>query len=590
MDLAFLLLVAKPGRRLSREQLLLTTLAAPAGLHFRPDRHDHWEDQRLRVSIGCWRRRSDARTAGAWSADEHGVAVTTGPVRIAGRAWEPTGQWAATCRASIGDAESGMRRLRGIFTLVRLDESIDGFVVSDPLGLSFSYHGENADVAVIGSRAELVARAVASPRSPSLDPLGVCGLAYSSYRIGHRTGFAGVRTVPPGTSVVVNAESGAELASAPLPWIAAPALSADPQAALDLILDEITEIVSTSLSAPASHHIADLTGGKDSRLVLAAAIHAGVADQLTFRTDGPPDLPDVLVASDLAGRLNLSYEADLRLPQQRAAYGDRLRSFVMASGGITNAWDLKTPGARRPEVRLSGLNGECLRAHSIVEQPPRSDDDLIRWFDRSLSFGQLGLVKPEPVRAYRSEALALLLERSGVEDPLDRLESFQIQTRARARYGPLDELDLDLRILGLYSIDAIRAAFSLGSAERQIERVHYELMRRVSPILVDHPFAGPGWPRTLTSPAPSTPSAPSCGNPGDPQPKATPLMAQLRLSALEERRSAHDAVLADPANPAWDVLDRERTQTALARADSLSRTARMELFGAITAAIWLAPE
>lgn len=549
MQAAFLLLVAKPGRRLGERELSLSTQPAPPGLHFEPDQQDSWADQSSRVALGFWRNSHDSRTSGAWSVDERGASATTGPVRVAGRPWAAGGRWAADCAASVDVAQPGRHRLRGVFTLVRADRDGGGFVVGDPLALSFTYHGETNDFVVVSSRAALAASALSAGGAPRRDPLGVCGLAHSSYRIGHRTGFDGVQTLPAGAHIVLRPSSGATLVSAPWPWMPDSGITDDPRAALDLILDEITEIVATSLTAPATSRVADLTGGKDSRLVLAAAVHAGVADQFTFRTHGAGDLGDVQVASQLAERMGLRHEAELRMTEP-PPYAERLARFVSVSGGVVNAWDLKSPGARPPGVRLSGANGECLRAHAMVEQPPRSDADLIRYFDDVLRFGQLDLVKPDVVGHYREVALAILLEGgSGVMDPLDQLESFQIQTRARARYGPLEELDPDHRILGLYSIDAIRAAFALGSRQRQLERVHYELMRRVSPILVNEPFARLGWSSELKSAA--VRSVSSRPEHAGPQPNNMPLMGQLRLSKLDERRSVHEAVLADVGNPAW---------------------------------------
>jgi len=581
MDLAFLLVVAKPGARLPAHHLEVAGAPRPSGLHFTADRHEHWSDASGRVVLACWRSTGDKRTAGAWSSDERGVAVTTGPVRIARRPWATDGRWAEECTGHLSAAKA-LDELRGVFSLVSLATDGDGVVASDPLGLSFTYVGEDPTSTVISSRAALVAAAITPPGArPALDALGVCGLAYSACRIGDRTGFAGVRTLGAGTVVTISAERGAEVVDQPPPWMTG---DRDGETALDVVMDEISEIVTSTLTLPASRPIADLTGGRDSRLVLAAALHAGVADRFTFRTDGPPELPDVQVAERLARDLGLSYESSLRMPAGHRRYEERLHTFVEVTGGITNAWDVKAPTGGFGAVRLSGANGECLRAQAVLDPPPLSPEHLVRLFDDTFRFGQLELLHPEVAFQYREEALSVLMsEPSGRTHALDLLESFQIRTRARARYGPLDELERAHRVLGLYSITAIRAAFSLPPLDRHTGRVHHELMQRASPVLTRHPFAGSAASQRLR---PRSHDAHRSTSPASAM--TIPLMARLRMSNLDDHRPALEAVLADERNPAWDLIDRQRAIDALARGSTLARPERAELYGAVTAAIWLA--
>ena len=350
---------------------------------------------------------------------------------MAGRPWAPDGRWAHECRLVVPTADAeAVDRLRGVFNLVRLDQGRSGFVVSDPIGLSFTYLADGNGATAVSSVASLAAQAISPTRHrPPLDALGVCGLAYSTYRIGDRTGFDGVRTIPAGSSISVDPTAGATLVEGPLPWLANPVAATDRAGALDLILGEVTESVTSTLTVPADSYIADLTGGKDSRLVLAAALHGGVAEHFTFHTDGPPELADVRVAASLADQLRVRHEAGLRVPHHQTGYPERLSAFVAATGGITNAWSLRLPEPRPIDVRVSGLNGECLRAHAIVIDPLTSDDDLVRYFNDVLRFGRLGLVRPEPAKQYREEALTMLLQTGTAgREPLDKLESFQIRT------------------------------------------------------------------------------------------------------------------------------------------------------------------
>jgi hypothetical protein len=64
-------------------------------------------------------------------------------------------------------------------------------------------------------------------------------------------------------------------------------------------------------------------------------------------------------------------------------------------------------------------------------------------------------------------------------------------------------------------------------------------------------------------------------------------MARIQDDTFDERRSALLEILADTSNPAWDVVDRTATISALDRFDSLAHLERRQLSGAITAAIWM---
>ena len=48
-----------------------------------------------------------------------------------------------------------------------------------------------------------------------------------------------------------------------------------------------------------------------------------------------------------------------------------------------------------------------------------------------------------------------------------------------------------------------------------------------------------------------------------------------------------EQLVADPANPVFDVIDRKRTLDAMSRIETLDPQDRIRLFGAVTAAMWL---
>jgi hypothetical protein len=486
-----------------------------------------------------------------------------------------------------------VEQLRGIFAFVRLSASGEVEITSDPLGFRCLYFGESADEVVVSSRAQLVAKVLAgSTRPPTPDALAMCWLAYTTYRVGDTTGFEGVRVVPSGAVVEIQPHRGMRITRS-APW------TPDPRSR-ELSTDDLVELVRADVAAslraileiPVDRHVIGLTGGKDSRLILAVALWAGLAHDFDYETIGPPDLADVRVASDLAALFGLRHTVRFLGLGSERPYADRIRDFVAATGGMLNIWDLSEPSEARDEVRVVGLCGEALRAFRQITRPVRSPDALLEIF-RPQIFGRLQLLRPEVAqRLHRTLLDVLLDDPSGRAEPLDLVDAFFMRNRVRfSRSGPREELPGQLRVMPLYSIRALRAAFALGGSARQSELLHREITRRCSDQLAGHPFAGPGWVRT-DKPArthPGTPRVESRNGVEQPLHGAKPeaLMARLQRSAFDDRKQVFRALLEDRTNPAWELIDREAAVTALERFPSLKPGERRELYGAFTAALWL---
>jgi hypothetical protein len=64
-------------------------------------------------------------------------------------------------------------------------------------------------------------------------------------------------------------------------------------------------------------------------------------------------------------------------------------------------------------------------------------------------------------------------------------------------------------------------------------------------------------------------------------------MARARRTAFDRHKGALLEVVNDRANVAWEVIDRSKAEAGIERFQSLSNPARIELYGAVTAALWL---
>jgi hypothetical protein len=347
---------------------------------------------------------------------------------------------------------------------------------------------------------------------------------------------------------------------------------------------DVGDSLRAALEYPAERHIVRLTGGKDSRLVLAAALRAGIADQFVYETVGPPELADVQIAAELCEAFGLRHEVRFLDLVQEEPFGRRFDCFVATTACMVNGWDLATY-APSPEVRITGLGGELLRRYRTIPEERWTDDGVAAMFPRS-TFGRLGLVRGDLADALFEQHQDQLASHPGLaHDPLARVQVVFAGSRMRfTRMGAREELAGAHPMMPLYSPTTVRAAMSMDSADRHGELLFAEVMRRASPTLVDHRFTDPGWDaRTLDHlgrPPRSERTVPAA------KVKPPSLVETLYAKADDRTRMLAD-LFADRSNPAWEHLDRSACVEALERYPTLRTVDRYELFGAATLVRWL---
>ncbi len=187
------------------------------------------------------------------------------------------------------------------------------------------------------------------------DPLHICALLNPGYPLGSATPFGGVSALSPSTVLHLVAGS---LTSTPSPHnvpgrhsrTGAPAVAAALVEAL-APLREAGQPVQLSL-----------TGGKDSRLVAAALVAAGVPVQA--RTHGFAGHPDVVLAAQIADRLGIEHTVVApAAPGQQIDVAARIRATVLVADGMLSAFE----NVGRPDPVMSaaitagGHGGELLR-------------------------------------------------------------------------------------------------------------------------------------------------------------------------------------------------------------------------------------
>jgi len=251
-----------------------------------------------------------------------------------------------------------------------------------------------------------------------------------------------------------------------------------------------------------------LTGGKDSRLVVAALAAAGVPFEA--RTHGFADHPDVIVAGLIARRLGAGHTVTEPAAPGTPGPADvlaRIRASVLVSDGMLSAFE----NAGRPDpppgggrVEAGGHGGELLRggyAQAAWRTPaPLGAAAGVELF-RRMTTRRLSLLRPDAARSYLASLTpaATWLARG----PLAALDRFYLVNRA-GRWSAAARQAYLLRsplAQPLFADQVVLAARAVPLRDRMSDRLHRDVLARLCPGLLDIPLAGTPWHGELRTPA-----------------------------------------------------------------------------------------
>ena len=326
---------------------------------------------------------------------------------------------------------------------------------------------------------------------------------------------------------------------------------------------------------PGRPNVVPVTGGRDSRLVLGAALAAGI--ELETTTGGEPGHPDVEIGRELARIAEVPHRI-LEHDPHGSVTSDWRRAAELLSlttSGTSSLSDAAGfpfgPRPGPPALWHSGQGGEVARSYyGLGSDEPV--DQLYRAFvgrrpGRSEILGDEGerLVRAQ-IESFVRGTLA-----AGVA-PVDMPDMFYLERRMGTWAGPSHGAVEFVRdtTSPLWSRRLVQHELGLPARDRAREVFHLEVLKRLAPQLVDVPFEdGRPWRAREDELTRRLRGA---------QTLARKVRAELsrRARAAAGRSAAaaddpfarvlpeiRDAVLSQPDHPAWAVLDRPRVETLL---------------------------
>lgn len=332
---------------------------------------------------------------------------------------------------------------------------------------------------------------------PRADERGWRILAAASWLIGDATPFAGVRKVGPGTVIEVAPSGVREQATDAVGPLVSPERASAAALAEAACADAVTQARDAGAAWPATADC-DLSGGRDSRVVAAAVIAAGVDVRLNTSdaTPGEADVARRLV--ELAPRPiehRLRKTDDSAAKQHERPLLARALNVHLLHDGMRHPQKLRgkqdLPKSRPANATFSGHGGEI--AHGFFYKDRRSllrirlgGEDAVRARLARMFAKDHGAARDDAYAEADAEVERILAEgrRLGVKGPA-LLEWFYLVDRFANRSG----IGAHAERVSIFGTPAfIRASFSLSPGQRLSARLHTRMVERLVPAWTEVPY------------------------------------------------------------------------------------------------------
>lgn len=403
----------------------------------------------------------------------------------------------------------------GEYAVLRLHRCGTLTCFSDRAGLHQIFHARADGAPAISSRASLLATLIGDW---TVNDRAGAWLGTTGYRIGDSTSLRSVTQVPQGHMLVADAD-GAVLRSLPDPVVAFTSDERGFLAANGAALFEsgLVQAKAAALLAAGDDDAVQvpITGGKDSRAVLATCLAAGLRSRLRLFTRGYEGHPDVIAGRGVADALGLPHRREAPLGSDGPAHWtvtqffDNLSAQAFQTDGNMGGWDYLVGISVGQDTLLTGHMGEVLKAYS-KRAIPQGELDPVAMVRLQAPFDPLGLLRPAARDHLIAELMDQMVRATGEGAATGDLpDIFYFRNRIPNWLGGIRGIKSFERQpvmpLGVPSLMAL--AFRLSPEERRQELLHYRLVAAAAPELLAPAFALQCWSPGLG--APNTPPIPA---------------------------------------------------------------------------------
>lgn len=432
------------------------------------------------------------------------------------------------------------------------------------------YWKETADEVLLSNSAALLSL-IGDGAEPIYSRLGIAGFIMHALPFTETLPFADVRVVPAAAQIASNEASDVSFD------YDSPEVS--DEIGIETVSDNIAHGLveyAKVLTRGAGDVSAAITGGKDSRLVVAALHAAGI--KFDTYTNGLPESGEGVVGRAVASALGVPHRLGIPAMRRSASGGmvvvgrpeQQAWSTLRATGGMGNAYTaLPDPAGRHISVaeraNFGGQGGEIVRggfARYFKNDSPTVELGiaLLRktWLNNAYVLNGLA------VEAVEADARGLF---SAIDDDPSRalFEGYVTNRTGRwlatMRHG---ESVIHSHTTLLINNQMVRECRRLPSPKLLGERLAHSVMARLAPSVVDMPFFRDRWAFEMSEPCPEyKPESWQARAPyaAHDQPRATFNWRAVRSNDLSS--FFRDYILSSPQSLLFDVVDRDAVERML---------------------------
>ena len=593
--LAFLVMASRSGGPVDPQLIARFDQDDPPEVPFQPDERIVWRNRESSVVFFGWQAFTEVAGIGShWAVDERGVTAFSGHCwpRATGWVHGTDWSWAAQLRSHLGEAPDlpALRELLfGHFTVVSLSAAGAGWIMPDWTNVDQLFISETSNEQAVSNRAGLCARAAQTGTECPQRSLTAAGwIIGEGWPLDQESSYWDVERPGPGSMVAIEPGQGARVIEPRLSPLYPPKPE-DPAPTYEELLDEVEQDLRGTIRAignlPVEERVLALSGGKDSRTLLAVILSEGIQDRFQFVTYGSPERADVILAKTLADRFGLDWTYVDLSERSPEAELEHAQSYVDLVEGMTSAWSAMEPLEFAPGVGVFGTSGEGLRWGKVSSSAigVHTVDEALANLQSKAPFDVLGVLQPD-IRAYYVAYVANWfheLAETGI--PIVSLNALYFhEGRMHARAGPDAVWNPRLRIDPYMTPVCIRANHRLPLDQRPTARLHLDLQRRNCMELSKLPLTASSWTEPMYAHLPDAEDYRQL------QPIYTrdPRGYTWRFKNYAAYRPSIEQIVLDRDNPIHELLDYDQLTKRLASGGEHEGRARL-IWGVLSAAIWM---
>lgn len=376
--LSFLVLATTSGGALSPDATARLTSVPTSALTHQPETRTVWLSREQHVGFAGWQTRAELVGGSHWHAGDHGLtAITGGPWPVGGRFGSDT-SWASQLTARLLGTEPAavVRELAGVYALIHLGADGRGWVSTDVAGAGPVHVAEHDGLLAVSNRAELALDAVRGRRTHHRDAAVAGTLTRLGTTVAGRDPYRDATVLGADQLVRIDPVGGARIEATTPAWADTGPHPSD-DATLDALAAQLRSTVAALAELPAPRRAIELAPATDARVVLAAAVAAGVVDRFELLVRGHDGDPDVEAARALARAAGGRPTVVAPVTDELASLDRSLREQVGISGAAVTADPTGGPPLAEDGLLLTSAAAAVLRPHADLWGPsadPAGDD------------------------------------------------------------------------------------------------------------------------------------------------------------------------------------------------------------------------